>query len=115
MSDQLFSSRLHVLAVENEERVSKRTNKPYTHFAARCIVLDDNGEAMTVGTLRSDQVVPELRDVLKAGTRGIYRAVYGLRVPDYGDDKGDVIAMVTQLSPEAPAKPAAPAPATKAQ
>jgi hypothetical protein len=45
--------------------------------------------------------VPDIRDQLTAGTKGIYRAVYGLRVPDYGDQKGDVVAMVTALQPEA--------------
>lgn len=105
---QLFSSRLHVLAVENEVKKSKRTGNDYTHFAARCVVLDDAGTPLTVGTLRSDQVVPELRDSLKPGMTGIYRAGYGLRVPDFGDDKGDVIAMVTSLMPE-PVK-VAPAP-----
>lgn len=109
MADQLFSSRLHVLSVENEVRNSKRTGKDYTHFAARCIVLDDAGQPLTVGTLRSDQVVPELRETLKAGMSGIYRAGYGLRVPDYGDDKGDVMAMVTSLVAEPPQRPAAPA------
>lgn len=115
MADQLFSSRLQILAVENEVRTSKRTKNEYTHFAARCIVLADDGTAMTVGTLRSDQVVPELRDSLKAGFSGIVRAGYGLRVPDYGDSKGDVVCMVTSLVPEPPARAAqAPAPARPA-
>ena len=104
--NQLFSSRLHVLAVENEVKKSKRTGNDYTHFAARCVVLNDDGTPMTVGTLRSDQCVPELRDSLKAGTTGIFRAGYGLRVPDYGDAKGDVVCMVTSLVAERPAAPA---------
>jgi hypothetical protein len=99
---QVFSSRLHILAVENEDRIGKTSGKTYRHFAARCIVLNDAGDAMTVGTLRSDQIVPELRESITKDTRGIYRAGYGLRVPDYGDDKGDVLCMVVSLVPEAP-------------
>lgn len=106
-ADQIFSSRLHILAVENEPRKSKRTGNEYTHFAARCIVLNDDGNAITVGTLRSDQMVPELRDALKKGMSGIYRAGYGLRVPDFGEAKGDVVCMVTSLVPEPPARAAA--------
>lgn len=107
-TQQVFSSRLNILAVENEPRLSKRTGKEYNHFVARCVVLNDAGDPITVGSLRSDQLVPEIRDQLAAGTKGIYRAHYGLRVPDYGDQKGDVVAMVTHLQPEAPARAAAP-------
>ena len=104
-AQQTFSSRLNVLAVENEERISKRTQKPYRHFVARCVVLDDKGGVLTVGSLRSDQCVQELREALKAGDSGIYRAGYGLRVPDFGDQKGDVVCLVTSLVPErAPAQ-----------
>lgn len=100
---QVFSSRINVLAVENEERTSKRTNNKYTHFKASCIVLDDAGGVITVGALRSDQIVPELRDQLKPGVTGLFRVGYGLRVPDFGEQKGDVVAMVVQLTPEKPA------------
>lgn len=103
---QLFSSRLHILAVENEDRVGKTSGKTYRHFAARCVVMDDAGNALTVGTLRSDQIVPELRETVTKETKGIYRAGYGLRVPDYGDAKGDVVCMVTSLVAERPATPA---------
>lgn len=107
---QVFSSRLDVLVVENEQRTSKRTGKEYNHFKASCIVLDDEGKAITVGALRSDWIVPELRDQLKPGVRGVFRVTYGLRVADYGDDKGDIVAMVVGLVPEkaasaAPVKP----------
>ena len=85
---------------------SKRNGNDYSHFAARCIVLIVDGTPMTVGTLRSEQCVPELRDSLKAGTTGIFRAGYGLRVPDFGDAKGDVVCMVTSLVQERPAAPA---------
>lgn len=100
---QLFSSRLQVLAVENETRKSQRTGNDYRHFVARCVVLDDNGGVITVGSLRSDQCVNELREALKAGDSGIYRAGYGLRVPDFGQQKGDVVCLVTSLVRERPA------------
>lgn len=106
---QVLSSRLNVLRVENEERTSKRTGKEYTHFKASCIVLDDEGHAITVGALRSDQIIPELRDQLKPGVTGVFRVSYGLRVPDFGDNKGDVMAMVVGLVPEKQSAPTAPA------
>ncbi len=104
---QVFSSRINVLVVENEERTSKRTGNKYNHFKASCVVLDDAGAVMTVGALRSDQIIPELRDQLKPGVSGLFRVGYGLRVPDFGEQKGDVVAMVTMLTPEKPAAPVA--------
>jgi hypothetical protein len=61
-----------------------------------------------VGVIRSDLVVPELSDSIRVGT---FRATFGLKVQDFGDNKGDLVAMLTGLVPspqkQAPA-PAAP-------
>lgn len=102
---QHFSSRIQVLTVENEDRKSKRTGNEYKHFVARAILLADDGEVVTVGALR---VPPSLREQVKVGT---FRASFSLQVPDYGDDKGDIVAVLTQLVPEQLAKAAANAPA----
>lgn len=103
-----FSSMIQVLKVENEERTSKRTGNAYNHFAARVILLDDDGQVVTVGVINSRRVTPELRDSMKVGT---FRAGFTLTVPDFGEDKGDVISMLTQLVPVELRKSAPPAPA----
>lgn len=91
-----FSSTIQVLKVENEERTSKRTGNAYNHFAARVILLTDEGEVDTVGVINSRRITPELRDAMKLGT---YRATFALKVPDFGEDKGDVVCMLTGLVP----------------
>ncbi|RSZ35056.1 MULTISPECIES: hypothetical protein [unclassified Variovorax] len=103
-----FSSILEVLAIENEVRTSKRTGKDYNHFAARCVLRDEKGGVITVGTLRSDQVMPELRDQMKVG---LFAATFSLRVPDFGDAKGDIVSMLTGFVPASgrvPQQPQAP-------
>lgn len=106
---QQFSSTINVLKVENEARTSKRTGNSYNHFAARVILLTDDGEVETVGVINSRRITPELRDSMRVGT---FRATFALKVPDFGDDKGDVICMLTGLVPVSPAK-TAPAPSPK--
>ena len=103
-----FTSIIEVLAVENEERTSKRTGKPYNHFAARCVLRDEKGGVITVGTLRSDQIQPDLRDSVKVG---IFSATFSLRVADYGESKGDIVSILTGFMPAAarlPQQPQAP-------
>ena len=92
----MFSSIVEVLAVENEERTSKRTGNKYNHFAARCVLRDDQGGVVTVGTIRSDLIDQALRDLVKPG---LFTATFSLRVPDYGESKGDIVTMLTGLVP----------------
>lgn len=108
----MFSSTINVLKVEREERTSKRTGNAYNHFAARVILLSDEGDVITVGVINSRRITPDLRESIKVGT---YRATFALQVPDFGEDKGDVISMLTGLTPVTQQR-AAPAPvAPKAQ
>lgn len=97
-----FSSTIQILTVENEERTSKRTGNKYTHFMARAILLDDAGNVVTVGSLPVRN--PALREIVKPGT---YRAGFALQVLDFGDQKGDIQAVLTSLTPVG--KPSAPA------
>lgn len=99
-------STIEILAVENEPRTSKRTGNDYNHFAARCVVRDDEGRPVTVGTIRSDAIAPELRDKV---TPGLYRAGFSLVVPDFGKDQGNIVSRLVSLLPFPPARPAAPA------
>lgn len=94
-----FSSVIQVLKVEKEERTSKRTGNSYEHFAARVILLDEHGQVETVGVINSRRITPELRDSIRVG---VFTAGFSLKVPDYGDDKGDVICMLTALVPVPP-------------
>ena len=97
-----FSSTVQILAVENEIKVSKRTGKEFQHFAARAILLDDAGGVVTVGALRTrDEKLQKLCQV------GRFRAGFTLMVPDYGDDKGDIVAVLTSLTPIGAPAPAA--------
>lgn len=107
----MLSSIIQVLKVEKEERTSKRTGNSYEHFAARVILLDANGEVDTVGVINSRRITPELRDSMKVGT---FTAGFALKVPDFGDDKGDVIVMLTSLVPVPSASRAAPPAASPA-
>lgn len=105
-----FSSTVQVLLVETTQskKLNPDTGKPYEQVAARCILLADNGkDVITVGRLR---VPPVLREVVRPGT---FRADFTLQVPDYGDNKGDIVAMLTGLVPVASA-PAAQAVKTPA-
>lgn len=89
-----FSSKIQILTVENEERTSKRTGNKFTHFAARSILLDDDGQVVTVGALRVRS------DALRSQCKpGLFTAGFALQVPDFGDDKGDIVAVLTSLTP----------------
>lgn len=102
-----FSSIIQVLIVEKTDTktINPDTGKPFQRTAARCILLGDGGDVVTVGRLR---VPKSLEDAVKVG---IFRADFALVVPDYGDDKGDVVAQLTNLVPQqskaaAPTQPA---------
>jgi hypothetical protein len=90
----VFSSTVRILTVENEERTTAKGNK-FPHFAARSILLGDDGETViTVGALRTRDVALQAKCV-----PGTYRATFALQVPDWGDNKGDICAVLTDLTP----------------
>lgn len=90
-----FTSTIQILKVSEElsKKLNPDTGKPYVSHIARTALINDDGELETVGRLR---VPRELVDVAKVGT---YRAGFALRVPDYGPDKGDVVSVLTSLTP----------------
>jgi len=103
-----MSSILQVLTVEVEETkfIDKDTGKPALRHFGRCILLDDAGAVVTVGRLR---IPKPLVEQVKPGT---FSASFALGVPDFGDNKGDIVAQLTGLVPvgksaPAPAKAAA--------
>lgn len=90
-----LSSIIQVLIVEqtDSKTIDQATGQPFKRTAARCILLDEHGQPTTVGRLR---VPKSLVDQVKVGT---FTASFALVVPDYGDDKGDVVAQLTSLIP----------------
>lgn len=105
-----FSSTIQILKVEttDSKTIDTSTGKPFQRTAARAILLGDDGEVVTVGRLP----VPRfLVDQVKTGT---FRATFALQVPDWGDNKGDIVAVLTGLAPVQLRVPAAPAPAKAA-
>lgn len=101
-----FSSTVRILTVESEERVSGKGNK-YSHFAARAILLADDAETViTVGALRTRDEALQ-----KQCVPGLFRATFALQVPDWGDNKGDICAVLTHLTPVAPSQVRRPTPA----
>ncbi|MES2949351.1 MAG: hypothetical protein V4858_12500 [Pseudomonadota bacterium] len=89
-----FSSTVNILKVnELETGVSGKTGKPWDRMTAECALLDDDGVLECVGRL----VIPQaMREGIKTG---VYRAGFALVVPTFGDQKGDITARLTALTP----------------
>lgn len=96
----MFSSIIEVLLVERQETKfqDKETGKPIERVSARCVLRADDGQPVTVGRLRVPKALADKVQV------GVFRADFALVVPDYGDDKGDIVAQVTNLTPIKAAK-----------
>lgn len=100
-----MSSTVQVLKInEVEKGISPKTQKPWERHTAECVILDDEGGVDCVGRL---VIPPAIRETLRVGT---FRAGFSLRVPTYGDTKGDITAMLTSLMP-VPVKGGSAAPA----
>lgn len=101
-----FASALQILTVEttDSKTVDPATGKPFQRVAARCIVFKDESakEVVTVGRLR---VPKQFVELVKPG---MFRAGFSLGVPDYGDNKGDVVAQLVSLQPVVPVQPSKP-------
>lgn len=100
-------STIQILKLETKQskKLNPETGKPFESLEARVALLDDDGVLETVGRLR---VPRALVDSVKLGT---FRASFALTVPDYGENKGDVVSQLTGLVPVAPARAPAAAPA----
>lgn len=90
-----YSSRIQILVVENEERTSKAKGTKYQHFEAHSICLDDAGNPICVGVLRD--ISPDIRATC---VPGVYRADFAMQRVTYGDKQGQIVAMITKLTPE---------------
>lgn len=105
----MFSSTIQVLKVDTpEEKTSPKDGSKYTVRTAQTMLLTDDGKLDKVGRLR---IPDRLADVVKEGT---FRASFALEVAQWGQNKGDVIAVLTGLVPmPRTAPPAASAPAAR--
>lgn len=104
-----FSSTIQVLKVDTpEEKTSPKDGSKYTVRTAQTMLLTDDGKLDKVGRLR---IPDRLADAVK---EGVFRASFALEVAQWGQNKGDVIAVLTGLVPMPPkAAPVAPAPAAR--
>ena len=102
------TSTIQILKLETKfsKKLDPNTGKPFESPEARVALLDDDGVLETVGRLR---VPRALADSVKLGT---FRASFALTVPDYGENKGDVVSQLTGLMPMAPARAPAASPAS---
>jgi hypothetical protein len=87
-----FSSTVQVLTIESEMRKRKKDGAEYPHWVARCILLDDNDNPVTVGAMR---VAPDLRTQIPGP--GKYRVSYSMQVPDWGDNKGEITPTISNF------------------
>jgi hypothetical protein len=89
-----FSSTIQILKVDKpEEKKSPKDGSMYTVYTAQTALLDDNGELLKVGRMK----IPEdMREKVKVG---IFRASFSLGVAQWGQSKGDIVALLTDLSP----------------
>jgi hypothetical protein len=90
-----YSSIVQILSVESTPGKKPSADGVIpTYYAARCILFQDDGKTVnTVGRLR---IPKPLVSVVK---EGMFTASFALVVPDYGNDKGDVVSQLTSLIP----------------
>jgi hypothetical protein len=90
-----YSTVIQVLSVESTPGKKPGADGVIpTFYAARCILFQDDGKTVnTVGRLR---IPKPLVSVVK---EGMFTASFALVVPDYGNDKGDVVSQLTSLIP----------------
>ncbi|MFE8647177.1 hypothetical protein ACFX58_19015 [Sphingomonas sp. NCPPB 2930] len=105
-----FGNILEIILVEEKtgKKPNPQTGQLPTWKEARAILRKENGEVASVGRMR----VP--RDLEGQVATGLYTCTFGLSVIDYGDTKGDILPVITSLTPvpsNAIRKVAGPAPA----
>eukprot|EP00456_Euglypha_rotunda_P056806 TRINITY_DN4677_c0_g2_i3.p6 TRINITY_DN4677_c0_g2~~TRINITY_DN4677_c0_g2_i3.p6 ORF type:complete len:107 (-),score=26.31 TRINITY_DN4677_c0_g2_i3:1592-1912(-) len=95
---------LQILILEEEtgKKINPATGKPNTWKVARGHVLDDAGEIITMGRWRVPRALSE------TVSKGTFRCSFALGVPDWGDEKGDIGAVITALTPHERKQPPQP-------
>lgn len=96
---------IQILKVDTpDEKISPKDGSKYTIRTAQTALFDDDGVLSKVGRLR----IPEaMADSVKVG---MFRATLSLDVASWGQNKGDIVAMLVGLVPiAAPIAKASPA------
>lgn len=89
----MFTSIIQILKVNDVVKGISKAGNAYERHSAECLLLDNTGAVQCVGRL----VIPtDLRDSAKVG---MYSANFTLRVPTFGDRKGDIEAALVGLLP----------------
>lgn len=90
-----FANIIEIILVEDKvgKTPNKQTGKLPEWKEARAILRKENGEVANVGRMR----IP--RDLDGQVTTGLFTCTFGLSVLDYGDTKGDIVPMITSLTP----------------
>lgn len=97
-----FASLVEVLTVEKQEGKVRADGTKPVWSVARCVVFgQDFRDVVTVGRLR---IPKALEETVKPGK---FTASFSLGVPDWGDNKGDIIAQLVGLVPAPPVASAA--------
>jgi hypothetical protein len=92
-----FSSILQILKINPvDSGISKKSGQPWTRNTAECMLLAADGSVECVGRLS----IP--KDMVEALKVGVYTAGFALTVPTFGDQKGDITARLTSLTPVSP-------------
>lgn len=88
-----FVSIIKVLKVNEVVKGVSKAGNAYERHSAECCLLDDKGAIECVGRL----VIP--KDLIESVKVGDFSAGFTLRVPSFGDRKGDIEAALVSLSP----------------
>lgn len=92
-----FASKIRIFKLDEVVKgVSAKTQKPWERHTAQCALMSDKGELEKVGVL---DIPPSLRDKAKPGD---YRGVFALTTREFGDRRGLIEAILTDLLPDEP-------------
>ncbi|MGE3348519.1 MAG: hypothetical protein AB7I35_14000 [Ramlibacter sp.] len=86
-----FSSTVQILKVDAPEEIKLPTGRTFMAHSAQCALLTDEGAVDKVGRLRiPDSLVDKV-------AVGLFRCSFGLEVAQWGKQKGDIVAVLTDL------------------
>jgi hypothetical protein len=90
-----FASKLRIFKLDEVAKgTSAKTGKAWERHTAQCALITDNGDLEKVGVL---DIPPALREKAKPGD---YRGVFALTTREFGDRRGLIEAILTDLIPD---------------
>jgi hypothetical protein len=95
-----FASKIRIFKLDEVVKgISTKTQKPWERHTAQCALMNDKGELEKVGVL---DIPPTLREKAKPGD---FRGVFALTTREFGDRRGLIEAVLTDLMPDVDAGP----------